>query len=332
MKPNTFFDTRTISSLSFNLIIFLLLSANQANAARWGKYNNTSTNSPPELTFNTEIFELEAGQDFRVSVQASDPDGRVRHCHLSVNGGESFRDRYAPYEWYGPRDTALTNMAAGEYAISVSCRDNSRLTTTISKTLVVSAAATNSDPDTTAPTLSLPTNITTEALNSLGRQVNYSASAIDDTDTNPSLSCTPASGSTFPIGSTTVNCNASDISGNTANGSFLVSVIDISEPEEPLTPVVESHTVQVQWAIPVTRTDGSPLSPTDLHSYTLAYSSNPALDAATIVDIPASENGTMLNAYAVTLPSTGTYFLGMTASDNQGNMSDLSEIIEISIP
>jgi hypothetical protein len=39
--------------------------------------------------------------------------------------------------------------------------------------------------------------------------------------------CSPASGSTFPVGTTTVTCTATDASGNTATCSFTVSVFDI---------------------------------------------------------------------------------------------------------
>jgi HYR domain len=39
-----------------------------------------------------------------------------------------------------------------------------------------------------------------------------------------SLSCVPASGSTFPIGTTTVTCTASDTHGNTSTASFTVHV------------------------------------------------------------------------------------------------------------
>ena len=38
------------------------------------------------------------------------------------------------------------------------------------------------------------------------------------------MSCDPASGSTFPVGTTTVNCTATDGSGNKATGSFTVTV------------------------------------------------------------------------------------------------------------
>ena len=46
------------------------------------------------------------------------------------------------------------------------------------------------------------------------------------TDPTPpvTVSCTPVSGSTFPIGTTTVTCTAKDGAGNTGTGTFTVTV------------------------------------------------------------------------------------------------------------
>ena len=38
------------------------------------------------------------------------------------------------------------------------------------------------------------------------------------------MKCTPPSGSLFPLGTTTVNCTATDAAGNTATGAFKVKV------------------------------------------------------------------------------------------------------------
>src|SRR4029077_3355617 len=40
-----------------------------------------------------------------------------------------------------------------------------------------------------------------------------------------SATCTPASGSTFPLGTTTVSCTTSDSAGRTASASFTVTLI-----------------------------------------------------------------------------------------------------------
>jgi Tol biopolymer transport system component len=91
--------------------------------------------------------------------------------------------------------------------------------------------------DTTPPVLSVPANITVNATSPAGAAVTYSATATDDTDPSPSVACTPASGSTFPIGTTTVACTATDGSRNHSGGSFTVSV---SGPKDQLVSLVQS--------------------------------------------------------------------------------------------
>jgi hypothetical protein len=55
-------------------------------------------------------------------------------------------------------------------------------------------------------------------------------SADDNLDPNPAIGCTPAAGSIFPLGLTTVNCLATDASGNTATGSFTVTLTGGTPP------------------------------------------------------------------------------------------------------
>ena len=78
--------------------------------------------------------------------------------------------------------------------------------------------------DTTPPTLSMPAGLVVDASTPAGTVVSYAVSATDNVDPSPTVVCTPVSGSTFPIGTTTVNCTASDAAGNVANGSFTVKV------------------------------------------------------------------------------------------------------------
>jgi HYR domain len=80
-------------------------------------------------------------------------------------------------------------------------------------------------PDTTPPTLYLPGDMTVEAPDASGTHVYYSVSATDDRDPSPTVNCNPASGSLFPLGTTTVACQATDRSGNVATGNFQVHVL-----------------------------------------------------------------------------------------------------------
>jgi hypothetical protein len=78
--------------------------------------------------------------------------------------------------------------------------------------------------DGSPPVLKLPANITAVAASSAGARVSYTVTATDDTDPNPVVACAPKSGSAFPLGATTVNCTATDASGNRSKGSFVVRV------------------------------------------------------------------------------------------------------------
>ncbi|HEX6100675.1 MAG TPA: HYR domain-containing protein [Thermoanaerobaculia bacterium] len=89
--------------------------------------------------------------------------------------------------------------------------------------------------DTTAPVLSLPANITTQ-----NAAVTYTASATDLVDGSVAVTCTPASGSTFAVGTTTVNCSASDTRGNSAAGSFTVTVEEAPPPADTEAPTITS--------------------------------------------------------------------------------------------
>jgi hypothetical protein len=77
--------------------------------------------------------------------------------------------------------------------------------------------------DTTPPVLTLPAPVV-GATSPSGAIVSYSPNAMDLVDGSRPVSCTPASGSTFAVGTTTVNCSSSDSRGNTATGSFVVTV------------------------------------------------------------------------------------------------------------
>ncbi len=83
--------------------------------------------------------------------------------------------------------------------------------------------------DKTPPTFSMPKSLIVEATSAAGAVVNYAASASDNLYL-VSSSFTPASGTGFPLGETTVNALATDYAGQTARSSFEVSVRDTTPP------------------------------------------------------------------------------------------------------
>lgn len=143
--------------------------------------------------------------------EATGPSGAI------VNYNASFTDGGSGLASSSCSPASGSLFPLGDTTVNCTATDNAGNTSTPSFTITVS--------DTTAPTLSLPANISVPQSIPAGAVVSYSASATDAVGpASPVVSCVPVSGSTFPVGATTVNCSATDTAGNTANGSFQVTV------------------------------------------------------------------------------------------------------------
>ena len=158
--------------------------------------------------------------------------------------------------------------------------------------LTASSSVTYSIVDTTAPALTLPANTTAEATGPTGAAVTFTATATDAVGpANPGVTCVPASGSTFPLGTTTVNCSATDSAGNTGNGSFTVTVQDTTAPA-------------ITWVG----------GPQDGASY--VFGSVPAAGSCTAVDLVDPDATCTVSGYSTTV---GVHTLTATATDDSGN-------------
>ena len=121
-------------------------------------------------------------------------------------------------------------LGVGAFDITNSNATGAKLAAGDSSNYAVTVLAPPPPSDTTPPTLHLPADITAEATSSAGAVVTYSATADDADPAHPTVNCSPTSGSTFALGTTTVNCSATDAHSNTANGSFTVTVRDTTPP------------------------------------------------------------------------------------------------------
>lgn len=75
------------------------------------------------------------------------------------------------------------------------------------------------------PRIICPSNIVVWTCDTIGRPVNYPPPIVfPGTDPNPTVSCTPPSGSMFPVGVTTVTCTVKDDCGNENKCQFTVTV------------------------------------------------------------------------------------------------------------
>ena len=111
------------------------------------------------------------------------------------------------------------------YAASVAGDGSHAISCTVTDTAGQSASDTDTVKiDTVKPTVTVPADITVDATRPSDAAVSYASSFSDATSGLAKKGCTPASDSTFPIGTTTVTCTATDKAGNSESGTFTVTI------------------------------------------------------------------------------------------------------------
>src|SRR5258707_1916234 len=106
-----------------------------------------------------------------------------------------------------------STFALGNTTVTCTAKDAANNTGTCSFTVTVH--------DTTAPTVSCPSDMVKEATSAAGAVATFTATASDLVDGGTdTVTCTPASGSTFALGNTTMTCTAKDAANNTGTCSF----------------------------------------------------------------------------------------------------------------
>ena len=173
---------------------------------------NPNTKAPPTITCSANIvMNLASGC---TSVVTYPPSVATPTCTAS-----SIKTNYC-----SPASGATFSIGV----TNVTCTAVDNLNNTNKCTFTVSVL------ESAPPTItSCPTNriVTTSATATGSTAVTYSPafSATDNCAIKTNY-CLPPSGSTFPMGTNTVNCISQDKSGNTANCSFTVTVYDTTRP------------------------------------------------------------------------------------------------------
>jgi HYR domain-containing protein len=220
-------------------------------------------------------------------VDATDPD-TVLSSSCSPASGEAFPVGTTPIDCNAV--DANGNIARATFAVSVT--------------------------DTTPPALTVPGPITVEATSPAGAPVMYSAAASDLVDGSVMPMCTVPAGATFPMGSTTVACAATDAHQNSSNASFVVNVLaptapSGSAPSAPA-PVVVTVVDRTPPALSVpsllvvnaTSPGGA------LVSYTATATDSTGIAVAPVCSTPSR-----------TVFAAGTTTVTCTATDARGNTS-----------
>jgi hypothetical protein len=175
--------------------------------------------------------------------------------------------------------------------------------------------------DTTAPTLACPADQVAEATGPGGATVTYpAATATDLVDASVSITSSPAAGSTFPLGVTTIVVTATDDAGNTATCTFTVTVRDTRPPT-----ITCSLGRQVIWSpssgmidvlFAASATDAGTARPT----VTIAiYSDEPVGTGVYSPDATLSGGTLRLRAERNSTSNGRTYVIVITARDAAGN-------------
>ena len=191
----------------------------------------------------------------------------------------------------------LTQTPAGPYGLGAT---NVTLTVTDDKSATDSCISTVTVEDQESPRVTCPEPIVLECADPAGTTAAFSTSAEDNCSSGISASCAPASDSLFPVGESSITCNATDESGNSNSCIFGVSVQDSTAPVPDVTTLLEIRG-ECSASIAVTPT---------------------ATDACT-----GTITGTTTDPLEYTEP--GTYTVTWTYTDNSGNGNTQTQTVVV---
>lgn len=205
------------------------ITATAANDCTGSQSYTISINMPPTITA-ADPLTRERGATASTSQIAVVADAEQAPNTLNVTA--------IPLTGTGVTITGITIDAAGNVTASIvadCAATNSTFTLKVTDNLGVMATATltvNTIPDSQPPVIICPANITQATdPNLCSAVVSYTTPEATDNCPNPgTVVCTPASGSAFPKGTTTVTCTVDDASGNTGSCSFTVTINDTQAP------------------------------------------------------------------------------------------------------
>jgi hypothetical protein len=182
---------------------------------------NSGGNCRNDATLIDQGYNLESGTDcgFTGTGDLQNTDPQLDPNGLQNNGGPT------------PTIALLSTSPAIDHIPASNCPATDQRGMTRpddgETTCDIGAYESNYPPDSDLGLTNMPATITTNATSPQGAVVTYTSPTVVDEDSPlPTASCTPASGSTFAIGTTTVTCTVSDSddSNSPVSQSFTVTV------------------------------------------------------------------------------------------------------------
>lgn len=323
----------------------VVLSAGpSANTERnWGYWDFApgTCNQPISIRINqgnSVIFTEESANIYPVTIAAqtfTDQAGPVITApNLTVAGGcngTTVNYSVSVTDDCDPNPTVTYSKASGSFfpvgttAVTVTATDNTGKTTvkTFNVTVFVN--------DTTPPVLTVPASFSVNnAIGLCGANVSFSTSATDNCSTATVVN-SPASGSFFPKGNTTVTSTATDANGNVAVKTFVITVVDTQAPTITapgnITVNAATGTCAANVSFTATAADNCP-------GVSISYSKNPGTSFAkgsTVVTATATDAAglTASTTFTVTVvdvqpPTITTGASSATVACNAGSAAALS--------
>ncbi len=178
---------------------------------------NAITNTPVTLAFSLPETALAGSVKFAFTGSASRT--LTLAASQQTSGAHSFT--FAPANPTAAAQIASitggTSIPDGTYTVNLSYQD------TLSNP-TASAASSNIRIDTTAPVVTAPANVTAAPTSASGAVVTYPAATATDAVGVTSLTYSQNSGTSFPIGTTSVTVTATDAANNSGTANFTVTV------------------------------------------------------------------------------------------------------------
>lgn len=236
------------------------------------------------------------------------PVARCKDVTVSTSPGTCTASASVNNGSFDPDGDSITLVPSSDASYNLGV-NSVTLIVTDSNDASASCTATVTVVDQQPPTLTCPADLTREATGPQGTTVAFSATATDNCSVAPTTSCTPSTGSAFPLGTTSVSCTTTD-GVNQSTCSFTVTVVDTTKPTSQVLPLAATQNA-TNFIVGWSGTDAG----TGIKDYTIFISENGGPFTVWLSNTPDTSG---------TFPGQAgkTYAFYSVARDQTGNLED----------